>query len=222
MAWKKNMDESLKSLKLIIEALLFASEKPIMAHEIHNRCLPDESLSDIKTALKELQAEYDLLGRSFVIKEIAQGYQFRTRSGYSDYILRILKSSSSRLSQAALETLAIIAYKQPILRQEIERLRGVDAGGILRSLMEKNMVRIMGRKNLPGRPLIYGTTKKFLEIFELKGLDSLPNLKEIKEIGSNENEIFVPEKKDQAEGNKQGTSYPKKQHPGGNRQSNQT
>ncbi len=82
-----------------------------------------------------------------------------------------------------METLAIIAYKQPILRQEIERVRGVDVGGILRSLLEKDLIRVMGRKNLPGRPLIYGTTKKFLEVFDLKDIDSLPKLKEFKALG---------------------------------------
>jgi segregation and condensation protein B len=94
----------------------------------------------------------------------------------------MLKMSPTRLSRAALETLAIIAYKQPILRQEIERLRGVDVGGILKTLLEKELIRIMGRKNLPGRPLIYGTTKKFLAVFDLKDLESLPKLKEIKDL----------------------------------------
>ena len=87
-----------------------------------------------------------------------------------------------------METLAIIAYKQPVLRQEIERLRGVDVGGILRTLLEKDLIRIMGRKVLPGRPLIYGTTKKFLEVFDLKDIESLPKLKEIKDLGSEQYE----------------------------------
>jgi len=177
-----------KSLKLIIEALLFASDKPLSSREIH-AWLQDETLSDIKEALKELQAEYDNLERSFVLKEVAQGYQFRTRSVYAPYVLCMLKTSPTRLSRAALETLAIVAYKQPILRQEIERLRGVDVGGILRTLLEKDVIRIMGRKNLPGRPLIYGTTRKFLEVFDLKDLESLPKLKEIRNLGSNEEQI---------------------------------
>ncbi len=179
-----------KSLKLIIEALLFASDRPLGAREIHG-LLSDDSLSSINETLKELQAEYDSMGRSFTLKEIAQGYQFRTQAEYAPYVLRMLKTSPARLSRAALETLAIIAYKQPILRQEIERLRGVDVGGILRTLLEKNLLRIMGRRDLPGRPLIYGTTKKFLEVFDLKSLESLPRLKEIKDLGSDEkgNEI---------------------------------
>ena len=174
-----------KSLKLIIEALLFASDRPLSARDIQV-CLPDETPAGINEKLKELQTEYDSLDRSFVLKEVAQGFQLRTRPEYALYVLKMLKSSPTRLSRAALETLAIVAYKQPILRQEIERLRGVDAGGILRTLLERDLIRIMGRKNLPGRPLIYGTTKKFLSVFDLKDLTSLPKLKEIKEFGSDE------------------------------------
>ena len=172
-------------IKLIIEALLFASDRPLTAREMHT-WLPDAALADIKTAAEELLAEYNTIGRSFVLKEVAKGYQFRTRSEYASFVLLMLKASPTRLSRAALETLAIIAYKQPVLRQEIERLRGVDVGGILKTLLEKDLIKIMGRKNLPGRPLIYGTTKKFLEVFELKDLESLPKLKEIRDLGSYE------------------------------------
>ena len=98
----------------------------------------------------------------------------------------MLQASPNRLSRAALETLAIIAYKQPILRHEIERYRGVDVGGILRMLGEKGLIKIMGRKELPGRPLIYGTTKRFLEVFDLKDIESLPKLKEIEGLGEDE------------------------------------
>jgi segregation and condensation protein B len=174
-----------KRLNLIIEALLFSSDRPIDASAIR-ACLPDESLSNIKLALTELQTHYEKVQRSFVLKEVAQGYQFRTRAEYAPFVLKFHKASPSRLSKPALETLAIIAYKQPILRQEIERVRGVDSGGVVRSLLEKGLIRILGRKNLPGQPLIYGTTKTFLEVFDLKDLHSLPSLKEIKELGSYE------------------------------------
>lgn len=174
-----------RSLKLIIEALLFTSERPLSPSDI-NKLIPEETLLNIKNALKELQDEYEGMGRSFTIKEIAQGYQFRTLSEYAPYIQRISSIAPLRLSRAALETLSIIAYKQPILRQEIERLRGVDTGGILRTLIEKNLVKILGRKNLPGRPLIYGTTKRFLEVFDLQSLDSLPKLKEIEALDKDE------------------------------------
>ena len=171
--------------KLIIEALLFASGKLLSVSEIHS-IIPDKSISEIKQALQELLTEYNSKKRSFILKEIAGGYEFRSRPEYAPYVLKMLKSSPAKLSPAALETLAIIAYKQPILRQEIERLRGVDAGGILRTLLEKGLIRIVGRKNLPGKPLIYGTAKKFLEVFDLESLTSLPKLKEIKELGIQE------------------------------------
>ena len=183
-----------KSLKLVVEAMLYAAEKPLSAREIHS-IIPDAKLPEIKSALKVLQYEYEAMGRSFTIKEVANGYQFRSRSEYGAYIMKMLQRSPNRLSKASMETLAIIAYKQPILRQEVERLRGVDVGGILRALLEKGLVRVMGRKNLPGRPLIYGTTKKFLEVFDLKDLESLPKLKEFKALGgqdetqSNQEEI---------------------------------
>ncbi|MEJ2726377.1 MAG: SMC-Scp complex subunit ScpB [Deltaproteobacteria bacterium] len=176
-----------KTLKLIIEAVLFAADKPLGLRELH-RILPEETPSEIKKAVEELKSDYEALGRSFTLKEVAQGYQFRTQSDYALFILRMIKTSPNRLSRAAMETLAIIAYKQPILRQEVERLRGVDVGGILRTLMEKGLIKIVGRKNLPGKPLIYGTTKKFLEVFDLKDLDSLPKLKEIEALGSDEDE----------------------------------
>lgn len=172
-----------RSLKLILEALLFASEKPLTPKDIQG-VLPDVKLPDIKGALKVLKYEYEAMGRSFGLKEIADGFQFRSHSEYGSYILAMLQTSPSRISRAALETLAIIAYKQPIIRQEIERLRGVDVGGSLKTLLEKDLIKIMGRKSLPGRPLIYGTTKRFLEVFDLKDIDSLPKLKEIKALGT--------------------------------------
>lgn len=176
-----------KSLKLIVEALLFASDKPLTAKDIHS-VLPDVKLQEITGALRVLKYEYEAFGRSFGLKEVADAFQFRSHAEFGSYILTMYQSSPTRLSRAALETLAIIAYKQPILRQEVERLRGVDSGGILKMLLEKELVKIVGRKNLPGRPLIYGTTKKFLEVFDLKDLDSLPKVKEIKALGSDEYE----------------------------------
>ena len=184
-----------RSLKLIVEALLFSSDRPLSPKEIRS-WIPEATVSEVTSALQELVEEYEHLGRSFAIKEVAGGYQFRTHPMFAPFILSMLKTTPSRLSRAALETLAIVAYKQPILRQEIERLRGVDVGGILRSLMEKGLIRIVGRKNLPGRPLIYGTTKKFLEVFGLKDLNSLPKLKEIKELAGHEQETHQ-EKEDQ-------------------------
>jgi segregation and condensation protein B len=174
-----------KQLKLIIESLLFAADKPLRVRDIQG-CLPDTGLPEIEEALETLRHEYDAMDRSFALKEVAEGYQIRTKPDYAPHVLRMTKRSAARLSTAAMETLAIIAYKQPVIRQEIEQFRGVDTGGILRTLLEKNLIRIMGRKHLPGRPLIYGTTRKFLEVFDLNSLESLPKLKEIKEFGIGE------------------------------------
>ena len=174
-----------KQLKLIIESLLFASDKPLLVRDIQG-CLPDTGLPEIEEALETLRHEYDAMDRSFALKKVAEGYQIRTKPDYAPHVLRMTKRSAARLSTAAMETLAIIAYKQPVIRQEIEQFRGVDTGGILRTLLEKNLIRIMGRKHLPGRPLIYGTTRRFLEVFDLNSLESLPKLKEIKEFGIGE------------------------------------
>ena len=176
-----------KSLQLIVEALLFASDKPLSVKDIRV-CLPEAKPAEIKEALEALESEYLNMNRSFLLRQVADAYQLRTRSEYSSFIQKMFEASPTRLSRAAMETLSIIAYKQPILRQEIERFRGVDVGGILRTLLEKGLIKIMGRKDLPGRPLIYGTTNKFLEVFDLKDLESLPKLKEIKAFGSDEDE----------------------------------
>jgi segregation and condensation protein B len=176
-----------KSLKLIIEALLFASDKPLAIKEIH-AVLPDLKSAEIAGALRVLKYEYEAMGRSFALHEVGGGFQFRSRQEYGAYILKMLQASPARLSRATMETLAIIAYKQPVLRQEIERLRGVDVGGILKTLLEKGLIKIMGRKNLPGRPLVYGTTRRFLEVFDLKDIESLPKIKELKALGSEDDE----------------------------------
>jgi len=174
-------------LKLIVESLLFASSEPLTPRQIRD-LLPGKDLIEIKKVLKELKDEYETMKRSFLIKEVAEGYQFRSLPKFKPYIANMLMSTQSRLSKAALETLTIIAYKQPIIRQEIERLRGVEVGGILKMLLKKGLIRIVGRKPLPGRPIIYGTTKKFLEVFDLKDISSLPTLKEIEELGDGEEE----------------------------------
>ncbi len=174
-----------EQLKLIIESLLFSADKPLLVKDIQD-CLPDSELPEIVEALETLAHEYDAMNRSFALKEVAQGFQIRTKPDYAPYVLRMMKRSATRMSAASMETLAIVAYKQPVIRQEIEQFRGVDTGGILRTLLERNLIRIMGRKQLPGRPLIYGTTRKFLEVFDLNSLESLPKLKEIKEFGIGE------------------------------------
>jgi len=177
------------NLELIIESLLFSTDRPLTHSDIHE-LLPENAKDDINAAIISLCDYYSSLGRSFILTEVATGFQFRTKPEYSQHLIKMFKTSGSRLSKAAMETLAVIAYQQPIMRHEIERIRGVDSGGIVRTLLDKGLVRIMGRKNLPGRPLIYGTTKKFLEVFGLKEIESLPKLKEIKDFGGNAEEVY--------------------------------
>jgi segregation and condensation protein B len=137
-----------------------------------------------------LAEEYDRRGGGFEIRQVAGGFQFRTRSEYSEWVKKLLKPSPAKLSRAALETLAIIAYKQPIIRADVEHIRGVDCGGVLRMLLEKKLVRVLGRKDIPGRPMIYGTTRQFLEVFNLKDLRDLPSPKEIESLGIEAENLF--------------------------------
>jgi len=166
------------NLKNIIESILFVSKEPVSAEKIKS-VVQYADIKDIRAVLKELEEDYAAQKRGFFLHEVAGGYQFRTRGEYTEWIKRFLKPGQSRLSMAALETLSIIAYKQPLIRSDIEHLRGVDCGGILRMLLERKLIRILGRKEIPGRPLVYATTKQFLEVFDLKELKDLPTLKEI-------------------------------------------
>jgi segregation and condensation protein B len=168
----------MESLKNIIESLLFVADTPLSLDRL-KEVLELEDAKDIRSALEQLSQEYEDRQGGIFLSEVAGGYQIRTRPEYHEYVKRLLKPNPHRLSNAALETLAIIAYKQPVIRSDIEHLRGVDCGGILRVLMEKKLIRVLGRKEIPGRPLIYATTKHFLEVFELKNLKDLPSPKEI-------------------------------------------
>ncbi|MRR55314.1 MAG: SMC-Scp complex subunit ScpB [Deltaproteobacteria bacterium] len=168
-------------IKSIVESLIFISEEPM---SIDRLCgiLHEYDREVIRNCILELQAEYDNPERGIFLAEVAKRYQFRTREENGDFVRRLVKTKSSRFSQSALETLAITAYRQPITRAEIEYLRGVDSGGVIKTLLEKKLIKILGKKDIPGRPLIYGTTRFFLEMFSLKDLKSLPTLREIEEL----------------------------------------
>ena len=175
-------------LKTIIEGLLFVAEEPLTLDRLNQALdepLPPDKLLKI---LDDLINEYEELGRAFILREVAGGYQFRTRPELSTYALRLKKKSPARLSRAALETLAIIAYRQPVLRAEIEKIRGVEAGAMIKTLMEKELVRVVGRKDLPGKPIAYGTTRKFLELFDLPNLEALPSIEEIESLAQADGE----------------------------------
>lgn len=171
------------NIKNIIESLLFASDEPLTLDRL-KQIITDAGSQELRGLLEELKADYDERQGGFYLNEVAGGYQIRTRPQYKEWIKRLLQPRPQRLSKAALETLAIIAYKQPIIRSDIEHIRGVDCGGVLRMLLERQFIRVLGRKEIPGRPLIYATTKRFLEVFDLKDLKDLPTPKEIEEFGS--------------------------------------
>ena len=165
----------------IVESLIFTAESSLSTDRICE-LLNEFEKDEIKSVLSELVEYYQGRGGGFELVEVAGGWQFRTRPVFHSYITRHVKTRIAKFSQSALETLAIVAYRQPVTRAEVEHLRGVDCGGVLKSLLEKHLVRIMGKKDIPGRPLIYGTSKEFLEIFGLKDLKSLPTLKEIQAL----------------------------------------
>jgi segregation and condensation protein B len=171
----------MEDLKNIVESLLFVSETPLTPEKI-KQILTETDIKEIKTVLEQLKTEYTARQGGFLIREAAGGYQFCTRSLYKEWIKRLLKPGPRRLSKAALETLAVIAWNEPAIRSDIEHIRGVDCGGILRMLLEKKLIRILGRKEIPGRPHVYATTKRFLEIFDLKDIKDLPTLKEIEAL----------------------------------------
>ena len=169
--------------KNIVESLLFVAEEPLTIERL-TKIISGAQAGQIRQALEELEAEYATRQGGFFLNQVAGGYQFRTRPEHMEWIKRLLQPKPLHLSKAALETLAIIAYKQPVIRSDIEYIRGVDCGGVLRVLLERKFIRVLGRRELPGRPLIYATTKHFLEIFGLKNLEDLPTPKEIEEFGS--------------------------------------
>lgn len=172
-------------LKTIIEGLLFASAEPLSLSRLQS-VLDGMERSTIKEAIEELRRDYEFSGRAFRLEEVGGGYQLRTIPELAPWIRRLSRHTVPRLSNASLETLAVIAYRQPVTRAEVEHIRGVDCGAVIRGLLEKGLVKILGRKDVPGRPLLYGTSRKFLEVFGLKDLSSLPQLPEIEERGFQE------------------------------------
>ncbi|MDD5712436.1 MAG: SMC-Scp complex subunit ScpB [Smithellaceae bacterium] len=171
----------MEELKAVIEALVLASDAPLSADKI-GELIPDADRKELKRLAGELADEYEQRGGGIVFREVAGGYQFRTRDELAPWLRKLKGIKAALLTPAALETLAIVAYRQPVLKAEIDRIRGVDVSGPLKKLLDKKLVRIVGRKDVPGKPIIYGTTKKFLEVFDLKDLSELPTLRELKEL----------------------------------------
>jgi segregation and condensation protein B len=165
----------------IAEALILASPEPIPLARLASlipRCKPAAA----RALVDELNAEYATRGRAFEIWEVAGGFQLRTLPAFASYVQASQPERPLRLSQAALETLAVIAYRQPVTRAEVEHVRGVDASVVLRSLLERHLVRIAGHREVPGRPLLYATSRRFLEVFGLARIEDLPTLRELAEL----------------------------------------
>jgi len=178
-------------LKAILESLLFAAGEPVALAQLAN-ALDNVPRETIRKALAEMAAEYASGGRGVILEEIAGGYQLRTPREHALYVRRLLAAKPPRLSRPLLETLAIIAYRQPITRPEIEQLRGVDTGGVLDTLLERGLAKIAGRKEAPGRPIMYATTSEFLELFGLKDLESLPDLAEFRALVTDSEDAPAP------------------------------
>jgi len=168
-------------LKAILESLLFAAAEPVGLSQLVT-VIESVARDDIRKALGEMAVAYASGGRGMVLEEVANGYQLRTPKEHAFYVRKLLAAKPPRLSRPLLETVAIVAYRQPITRPEIEQLRGVDCGGVLDTLVERRLIQIAGRKEAPGRPIMYTTRREFLELFGLKDLSGLPDLEELRLI----------------------------------------
>ncbi|MGH7436699.1 MAG: SMC-Scp complex subunit ScpB [Polyangiaceae bacterium] len=173
----------------LIEALVFASDKPMKALEVAR--LASAPVKQVRELLAEMKETY--AGRGFVLDEVAGGWMFRTNVQFAPFVREVTSGRPVRLSRAQVETLAIVAYRQPVTRPEIDDIRGVDSGATLKLLLERDLVRILGKKDEPGRPLLYGTTTVFLEFFGLKSLKDLPTLREFTELSDESRRVAETE-----------------------------
>lgn len=172
-----------KEIKSIIESLLFIAAEPLTLDALKNILQVDKK--ETEKVVRELIDEYQLRNSGIFIVEVAGGFQMVTNPSSAPWVKKLLATTIPiRLSQQSLETLSIIAYKQPIIKAEIEAIRGVNSDGVVKTLLERRLIRILGRKEVPGRPLLYGTTKEFLQYFGLKDLSELPTLKEFQDTES--------------------------------------
>ena len=182
-----------RELAAVLEALLFVSPEPVPVSRLAT-AVGNVSKAEVEQALRRLEEDLAQEGRGIQLVKLAGGYRLVTKAEYAPWLKRLDKAKAAqKLSRSALESLAIIAYKQPLVRAEIEEIRGVETSGVLRTLLERKLVRIVGRKEVPGRPIMYGTTKFFLEHFGLQDLTQLPPLREFKELGEAEQALLPME-----------------------------
>ena len=170
-----------EDIKSIIESLLFVADGPLTIQRL-GEVLEGVEKENLRSTLDELQEELENSRRGVRLVEVAGGYQLRTAKVNADWVKKLLGGRPARMGRATLETLAIIAYRQPITRAEIEAIRGVDVDGVINTLLDRSLIRAVARKDVPGRPFLYGTTTEFLQLFNLKDLTHLPTLKEMEEI----------------------------------------
>ncbi len=180
-----------KQVKNAVESVLFVSPQPLTVDQLFETTGIDRE--KLTRALEALQGERREGLSGLVLHEVAGAWQFRTAPESAEYVKRFLKVKPQRLTRAALETMAIVAYRQPVTRPEIEDIRGVDSGAVLKALLERRLVKIVGKKEEVGRPILYGTTREFLEFFALKDLSSLPTLREFHELSEEHREIVEKE-----------------------------
>lgn len=170
-----------EEIKSIIESLLFVADGPLTVARIAE-VIDGVDKGTIQALIQEMQSDLEAVSRGLQLAEVAGGYQLRTAKVNADWVKKLLGGRPARMGRATLETLAIIAYRQPITKAEMEAIRGVDVDGVITTLLERNLIRAVARKDVPGRPFLYGTTAEFLQLFNMKDLTELPTLKETDEI----------------------------------------
>jgi len=170
-----------ETLMSIVESLLFVAEGPLTLQRLAE-VIESADKSEITAALEQIRTDLESNRRGVRLVEVAGGYQLRTPKENADWVKKFLGGRPARMGRATLETLAIVAYRQPVTKAEIEAIRGVDVDGVVNTLMERSLIRAVGRKDVPGRPFLFGTTPEFLQLFNMKDLSELPTLKELDEI----------------------------------------
>ncbi len=188
MLWQAKTGLNFDTLCAAIETIIFMSDRPITLQKIKSYIDADMPLRVLHDSIARLQEEYERNHHGLRLQEVAEGYQFRTKAIYSRFVLDMFKITSLQLTPTALEVLAIIAYRQPVSRQEVDKIRGVDSSHIVRALMDKRLVKITGRSEELGKPVVYGTTSEFLEVFNLRSISDLPPEYELEEMSAH-NEV---------------------------------
>ncbi|HEY0840724.1 MAG TPA: SMC-Scp complex subunit ScpB [Vulgatibacter sp.] len=188
---QKSKKLSPERVKTVLESLLFVSDHPMSVQELYEATGIEKEL--IEKGLDKLSGRHREGVAGIVLHEVAGGWQFRTDPSSAEYVRRFLRVKPQRLTRAALETLAIIAYRQPVTRPEVEDIRGVDCGAVIKALLDRKLIKILGKREEAGRPILYGTTREFLEFFALRDLSSLPTLREFQELTEEHQEIVERE-----------------------------